>query len=180
MVGFAAMKPAHQAQVDELRSRNGQGTRHTCKCLPFVGDDRVAQDHKGHSATQHPSWKGTAMGIAHKGVAAMATDFGSHPHDIIAATGPCIDSCCYEVDRPVCEAFAGEREVWQQSTTETSPGKWDLDLASASRLQLINSGLSPEKIEISRQCVSCAQELFFSYRRDKGETGRHLGFIMIR
>lgn len=130
-------------------------------------------------AALHAGWKGTAAGIVRKGVAAMTADFGTKPCNIVAAIGPAIGPCCYEVDGPVQSAFATEQAIWDQSTTATAKGKWKLDLAAAIRYQLIECGVMPERIETSQQCVSCTQELFFSYRRDKGETGRHLGFIML-
>ena len=130
-------------------------------------------------AAIHAGWKGVASGIARKGVAAMSSDFGCCPEHIIAAIGPAIGPCCYEVDMPVKSAFTSDMSVWNRSATEISKGKWKLDLPAAVRLQLIESGLAPERIETSQHCVSCSPELFFSFRRDRGETGRHLGFIML-
>lgn len=144
-------------------------------CVPILLLDPV----KRVVAALHAGWKGTASAIARKGVAAMAGHFGSLPADLVAAIGPAIGPCCYEVDAPVQEAFAAENDVWQQAASTIAGGKWKLDLAAAVKLQLEASGVPPENIETSQQCVCCTQELFFSYRRDKGETGRHLGFIML-
>lgn len=144
-------------------------------CAPILILDPV----KRVAAALHAGWKGTASGIARKGVAAMVGNFGSHPADLLAAIGPAIGPCCYEVDEPVHAAFASEAEVWEQAASGSVPGKWKLDLTAAVRHQLTSSGLLPDRIETSCQCVCCTQELFFSYRRDKGETGRHLGFIML-
>jgi len=145
-------------------------------CLPLLMFDPVRQV----IAVLHAGWKGTAAGIARKGVAAMVNDFGSRPGDIHAAIGPGIGPCCYEVDEPVSEAFAAESAIWHESTSEIGRGKWKLDLTAANRLQLLDCGLSSERIETTHQCVCCTPELFFSYRRDKCETGRHLGFILLR
>lgn len=146
-------------------------------CAPVLLVDPV----KRIVAALHAGWKGTAYGIARKGVAAMIGNFGSKQSDIVAAIGPAIGPCCYEVDEPVRSAFAAsEAEVWRQTSRETASGTWKLDVPSAVKLQLIDSGLLPGNVETSQYCVCCTQELFFSYRRDKGETGRHLGFIMLR
>lgn len=144
-------------------------------CLPLLVFDPV----RSVVAALHAGWKGTAAGIARKGVEALVADFGSRPADLIVAAGPSIGPCCYEVDEPVRTQFAQEKRAWDQSATEISKGKWKLDLAAANRLQLTECGVLPENIETSHQCVCCIPELFFSYRRDKGETGRHLGFIML-
>ena len=44
---------------------------------------------------------------------------------------------------------------------------------------LVDAGLQASRIQMSDMCVSCHYELFFSYRRDSGETGRQMGFIML-
>lgn len=145
-------------------------------CLPLLVFDPV---HRVIAAL-HAGWKGTAANIARKGVEALVADFGSRPADLIVSSGPSIGPCCYEVDEPVRAQFTQEAKAWQLSATETSQGKWTLDLAAANRFQLTECGVLPENIETSSQCVCCIPELFFSYRRDKGETGRHLGFIMLK
>ena len=53
-------------------------------------------------------------------------------------------------------------------------------MALANRMQLEEAGLAPGAIQTSGQCVCCQKELFFSYRRDAGETGRQMGFVMIK
>lgn len=145
-------------------------------CAPVLLLDPV----KRVVAALHAGWKGTASGIVRKGVAAMATNFGSNPADLVAAIGPSIGPCCYEVDEQVRDAFSAESNAWDKAAEAKTSGKWKLDIAAAVKLQLHESGLFSEKIEVSQQCVCCIQELFFSYRRDKGETGRHLGFIMLK
>ena len=59
-------------------------------------------------------------------------------------------------------------------------GTWGLDLAAANRRHLLESGLVEENISTAQQCVSCNHDLFFSYRRDGGDTGRQMGFIMLQ
>jgi YfiH family protein len=145
-------------------------------CLPLLLLDPVRQA----AAALHAGWKGTASGIARKGVEALVSLFGSDPGDIIAAIGPGIGPCCYEVDRPVQAAFAASQELWKESAQETGEGKWRLDLTTANRRQLIDCGVPAGNIDTTQQCVCCTPELFFSYRRDKGETGRQMGFIMLR
>ncbi|GAM09183.1 laccase domain protein YlmD [Geobacter sp. OR-1] len=145
-------------------------------CAPVLLLDPV----KRVIAALHSGWKGTAAGIVHKGVGAMVNDFGSNPADMVAAIGPAIGPCCYEVDEPVRSAFSTQDGIWAHAAVEQAKGKWKLDLSAAIRLQLTAAGLQPDNIESSQQCVSCVSELFYSYRRDKGETGRHLGFIMLK
>jgi copper oxidase (laccase) domain-containing protein len=38
----------------------------------------------------------------------------------------------------------------------------------------------PDRIEQVQGCTSCDAAAFFSHRRDKGRTGRHLAFVVAR
>ena len=144
-------------------------------CVPVLLLDPV----KGVIAALHAGWKGTAGEICKKGVAALVEMFGSAPSDVLAAVGPAIGPCCYEVDAPVMESFKRGAGGWELFAVDRGEGRWGLDLAAANRQQLLDSGLTADKISVSDQCVSCNQELFFSYRRDSGDTGRQMGFIML-
>ena len=130
-------------------------------------------------AVLHAGWQGTAGNIAGKGVEAMTNLFGSKRSDIQAAIGPCISACCYEVDAPVRDAFRKAGAPWELFAEEKGEGKWMLDLAAANRQLLSAAGLGADQIQSQNLCVSCNQELFFSYRRDGGDTGRQVGFIML-
>ncbi|MHC1698717.1 MAG: peptidoglycan editing factor PgeF [Geobacteraceae bacterium] len=145
-------------------------------CVPILLLDPV----KRVIAALHAGWKGTAQGIARKGVDAMVTVFGSDPATILAAIGPAIGACCYEVDTPVAEAFRSGTMPFDSFAQASGPGKWRLDLPEANRQQLFRAGLEEKNVEANSLCVSCEKDLFFSYRRDKGETGRQMGFILLQ
>ena len=144
-------------------------------CVPILLHDPV----KGVIAALHAGWQGTVGNIAGKGVEAMTGLFGSNPKDILAAIGPSISQCCYEVDAPVRDAFKKAGAAWDLYARESGEKKWQLDLAAANKQQLLDAGLAPGQIECEPLCVCCNQELFFSYRRDGGDTGRQAGFIML-
>lgn len=131
-------------------------------------------------AVVHAGWKGTAEKLVAKSVAGMQSEFGSNPARLHAALGPCIKKCCYEVDEPVRKAFQLGGIEWDSYAESRSPGKWHLDLAATNRGLLVLAGLSPELIQVSDQCVCCHSEQFFSFRRDKDESGRQMGFIMLK
>jgi YfiH family protein len=130
-------------------------------------------------AVLHAGWKGTAGNIVARGVDALVSCFGSRPTDLRAAIGPAIGPCCYEVDAPVKAGFAQQPEVWNLYATKNDGGSWQLDLAAVNRHQLLAAGLAASQIEEANQCVCCTADSFFSYRREKGETGRQAGFIML-
>jgi polyphenol oxidase len=145
-------------------------------CVPVL----LLDPGKGVAAALHAGWKGTAAGICGKGVKAMREVFGCNPSDIVGAVGPAIGRCCYEVDSPVIAAFRSSGHLSEDVAVEKGGGKWMLDLALANREQLLAAGLSEKNVEKSDHCVSCAKDLFFSYRRDGGETGRQVGFVMLK
>jgi YfiH family protein len=144
-------------------------------CVPVL----LLDPKKRVVAALHAGWKGTAEGIVRKGVEAMVSFFDCQPDQILAAIGPAIGSCCYEVDSPVAEAFRNGGMQFDSFAQPSSPGKWKLDLVAANRNQLLRAGLEEGHVESSGFCVSCEKDLFFSYRRDNGETGRQMGFIML-
>ncbi|MBV5341403.1 MAG: peptidoglycan editing factor PgeF [Deltaproteobacteria bacterium] len=131
-------------------------------------------------AVVHAGWKGTAEGLVSKTVAGMRSEFGSDPSRLHAAVGPCIQKCCYEVDEPVRQGFQKGGIAWDSCAELKSPGKWNLDLIAANRELLTQAGLPADAIQTSKLCVCCHSEQFFSYRRDKEESGRQMGFIMLK
>ena len=145
-------------------------------CVPILLFDAV----KKVIAVAHAGWKGTAAALVAKTVAGMKSEFGSSPAHVQAAIGPCIQKCCYEVDEPVKKAFQLGGIDWVSCAESKSPGKWQLDLTSANRELLLLAGLSADAIQVSDQCVCCHSEQFFSYRRDKDDSGRQMGFILLK
>lgn len=144
-------------------------------CVPVLLFDPTKQV----VAALHAGWKGTAGNIAAKGVEAMVSIFASRPADIRAAIGPAIAPCCYEVDLPVKTGFAQQQAAWDLYAQPKESGKWQLDLAAINRHQLLAAGLSDSNVETAGVCVCCTADSFFSYRREGGETGRQMGFIML-
>jgi YfiH family protein len=144
-------------------------------CTPIL----LCDPDKKVIAVVHAGWKGTAARLVTKTVAGMQSEFGCDPATLYAAIGPCIQKCCYEVDEPVRKAFLQSDINWEACSELKSPGKWQLDLAAANRELLQIAGVRGDAIQLSEQCVCCHSEQFFSYRRDKEESGRQMGFIML-
>jgi polyphenol oxidase len=131
-------------------------------------------------AAVHAGWQGTAAKLVSKTVAGLKSVFACNPKNLQAVIGPCIGKCCYEVDTPVRQAFSQSGMPWDSFAEQSGEGKWRLSLSAANRDLLISAGLPASSIKSSDMCVSCHRELFFSYRRDGGETGRQMGFIMLK
>jgi YfiH family protein len=145
-------------------------------CFPVL----LFDPEKRAAAAVHVGWRGAAAGILNKAVDALGTAFGSRPENLLAAVGPGIGAHNYIVDRPVRDAFRLGAGNWQEITEEIDLGQWRLDLKKSCLLQLEQSGLPARQISAAKECTCCHREMFFSYRRDHGKTGRQMGFLLMR
>jgi purine-nucleoside/S-methyl-5'-thioadenosine phosphorylase / adenosine deaminase len=156
-------------------------------------------------AAIHAGWRGTLARIAVKALGRMHMEFGTRPRDVVAALGPAIGRCCYEVGPEVAQAFAaqfpaaadwfdgpfdqlahGEEPLWLPWLTMMPPGhvppppRVQLDLRAANRWQLLDAGVPAAQIDVSDLCTFCRTDLLFSYRREGAKTGRMMAVIGIR
>lgn len=127
----------------------------------------------------HAGWKGTKLKIGQKTVETMIDSYNSKASEIIAIIGPSIGKCCYQVDDLVVEEF--EKNFLDTSTFifKNQADKYQLDLWEANRIALKEIGLVNQNIAISNLCTSCNLDLFYSYRKEKGNTGRMGAIIQL-
>lgn len=145
-------------------------------CFPVLLYDRE----KHVAGVIHLGWRGMAVGLLGRTVKAMNELFNCRASDLCAAVGPGIGAHKYEVDRPVRDAFREGVGQWERIATEVSLGHWQLDLQKSCLLQLEETGIERSSIDLVAECTCCHKENFFSYRRDRGRTGRQLGFVLLR
>ena len=137
----------------------------TADCLPIIVFDQPNR----RLAMAHAGWRGTVESAARVAVDAL-TRAGGKPEAFLAAIGPSIGPCCYEVDRPVIDRLAAAfPSAWGDWVRAAGPGKWMLDLWAANQDQLKTAGLSKARIDNPRLCTACRMDLFFSYRRGRGQ-----------
>ncbi|MGA2023043.1 MAG: peptidoglycan editing factor PgeF [Candidatus Sulfotelmatobacter sp.] len=172
----------------------------TADCLPVI----LVDPERHAVGVFHAGWRGTVKRIVEKGVGEMRRHFGSRPRDLKAAIGPGIHGCCYEVGQEVRDQFDSQfayaaklfrvveevdpvREKYPMLfLTARAPGhselpkKIFLDLAEANRQQLLAVGVPAKSIAASPLCTSCRTDLLFSYRAEKGKTGRMMGVVGMR
>ncbi|MCK8817641.1 peptidoglycan editing factor PgeF [Natroniella sulfidigena] len=127
----------------------------------------------------HAGWKGTVKKIAQQTVLKMIDSYGSQAEDILVGVGPVIGSCCYEVDQQVITPLSNNFANWDQLVKKSGNGNWKLDLALANQVQLKEIGLQEKNIITSNLCTCCNSDLFFSYRKDGGKTGRMASLIKL-
>jgi hypothetical protein len=169
----------------------------TADCVPIL-----LVDPKNRAvAAVHAGWRGTLKRIVAKAIGKMQMQFGSRPADLLAAIGPSIGGCCYEVGVEVAVEFKSQfpnaSEWFDELRTgdEPNPLQWLnmkppghqpppknvlLDLRRANRAQLLEAGLRKQDIFVSDLCATCRRDLFFSYRKEAGTTGRLMAVIGIR
>ena len=149
-------------------------------CVPLlIGDPR-----SGAVAAVHAGWRGTAAGAATAAVEALAREFAAAPGDLIAAIGPSIGPCCYEVGPELKDAFlaAGHprKQVDRWFTTPENATRPRLDAWAANRDQLMAAGVLEENIHTCGLCTASNLELFPSFRIEKDRAGRIAGTIKAR
>ncbi len=123
-------------------------------------------------ATSHAGWRGTVQEIAAKTVELMRDRFGCDPKDILAAIGPNIGPCCYEVDDPVINEINKLYYLDLASCyISKGSGKYMLDLKETNRQIMLHSGIRAENIDVADLCTCCHPEVFHSHRATGGRRG---------
>lgn len=173
----------------------------TADCVPIL----LADTRRHAVAAIHAGWRGTLARIAVKTLGRMRMEYGTQAHDVVAALGPAIGQSCYEVGADVAQAFAnqfppaaewfegpfaqladGVDPLWLPWLTMMPPGhvppppRVQLDLRAANRWQLLDAGVPEKQIDANELCTSCRTDLFFSYRRERENTGRMMAVIGIK
>ena len=203
VIHVAAAPTADAPKADALATRTAGlllGVQ-TADCVPIL----LADTRHRAIAAIHAGWRGTLARIVVKTLGRMRMEFGTRPRDVVAALGPAIGRCCYEVDSDVARSFAaqfpnaaewfdgpfeqlayGEDPLWLPWLTMMPPGhvppppRAQLDLRAANRWQLMDARVPEKQIAVSDICTGCRPDLLFSYRREGPGTGRMMGVIGVR
>jgi hypothetical protein len=128
-------------------------------CVPVL----VADPESGSVAAIHAGWRGVVGGVLRAGVELLGG------RQLVAAIGPCIGACCFEVGRDVGEQIG--------FVVREEGDKAYVDLRAAVRSQLRALGLAEGSIEDVAGCTKHEPERFHSYRRDGANSGRMLAAI---
>jgi polyphenol oxidase len=168
----------------------------TADCVPIL----LVNPKKRAVAAVHAGWRGTLARIVVKAIGQMQMQFKTNPADLLAAIGPSIGGCCYEVGAELATQFLSqfpEAPEWFdefRTGDEPNPVQWLnmmppghqpspknvlLDLRKANRAQLLGAGLRATNIFVSDLCTACQRDLFFSYRKEGAQSGRLMSVIGI-
>lgn len=143
-------------------------------CVPLMLHDQVT----GCVGTIHSGWRGTANLIGQEAVS-IFQGLGSDLKNIQVGIGHSAGVCCYEVDKPVIEAFRdhfSEKEM----TAFMFPKENDkvmLDLKIANTMIFKRSGIEDANIEINQACTICDAHSYHSHRRTGYPRGSMSAFI---
>lgn len=178
-IGVGIYKPKDIESVDALITNQKGITLVTyyADCTPLFFVDKS----KKAIGLAHAGWRGTVGRIGQKVVEKMQESFGTNPSDIVAAIGPAISVCCYEVDKPCAENFyALENLDTSKFVFPKGNGKYMIDLLETNRQILVSSGIKNENIIISDLCTNCNSNLLWSHRATKGHRGTMSAFMCIK
>lgn len=142
----------------------------TADCVPVL---LVDPEHRQVAAV-HSGWRGTELEVAARGVDALVRR-GARAARLLAAVGPAIQVCCYEVSEALAARFAAQ---FGPEVAMREGSKPHLNLSAAVQKTLIQAGLKPEHVDVLQDCTCCDAGRFFSHRRDAGHTGRHLNWVV--
>lgn len=170
-------------EADALVAEPGTGHAvavRVADCVPVL----VADPASGRAIAIHAGWRGVVSGIVVEGLHRLkdAPDAGPSSR-YVAAIGPCIGPCCFEVDLDVGERIAKASD--EGAVARRSDAKAFVDLRHAVRAQLRAAALDDDAIDDVpgrgvEGCTRCSRDRFYSYRRDGDASGRLIGVIVAR
>ena len=101
-------------------------------------------------ALLHSGKKGTELNILGQAVGKMTSNYGTNPKDLIAVLAPCI-----------------------------RPPHYEIDFAATINEQALEAGILPKNYHDCRICTASNLSTYYSYRLEKGNTGRMLALLGI-
>ena len=132
----------------------------TADCFPIL----LVDIHHRVVAAVHAGWRGTADRVAVKTLERMSKEFDTRLPDVIAAIGPGIGACCYQVGAEVAGRFG-------------KSGAGVLDLGAENLNQLLQAGVPRAQLSAVLQCTFCNPAKFYSWRRDRETSGRMISYV---
>jgi YfiH family protein len=160
----AAAAALAEADAIVARACGGAVGVRVADCVPVLVGSTIT----GDAAAIHAGWRGVAQGVIGSGVSLLG---GLGGRGLVAAIGPCIGPCCFEVGLDVADRLG--------FVVRRVGDKAYVDLRAAVRAQLVDLGLLERDIEDVPGCTK-HDPRFHSFRRDGGGSGRMLASIRPR
>jgi copper oxidase (laccase) domain-containing protein len=147
---------------------------HRDECVTISSRDQIKRRYTGDAVLTDRNERGTLLGIAPRTLEKAKHQFGCEPGDFTVLFGPCIQSCCYRVSDDAAILFDTE------CVSRSHDGGRTLDLARANLKQFAGCGVKEDKIFVVGDCTHCEEQLYHSYRREKEDAGRMIGFLGLK
>lgn len=165
-------------------------------CVPLL----IADRRRGVVAAAHAGWRGLVQNVPGEAVRRLSEEYGSEPADLVAAIGPSVGACCYEVGQDVTAAFTAAGFTTTQTAPwfhdrpqptavnpslaglpgEQRPGHSYFDGWACATSQLVAAGIPASAVFCAALCTASHPEVLCSYRRDRSYAGRIAGVIAPR
>jgi YfiH family protein len=136
-------------------------------CVPIL----IADGRHRVVAAVHAGWRGPTANVAAATVEVIRS-LGVPPGDLVAAIGPSIGPCCYQVDAPVHDAFLTSAPTTGAWFSPDGQAHWMLDLWRANAAQLVDAGVAPQSVHIAEFCTADHLDECWSYRKEGARAGR--------
>ena len=159
------------ADISVSNSRDVAIAVRAADCVPLLLADRET----GAVAAVHAGWRGTSARAVVSALHAMEREFGTRPQNVVAAIGPSIGPCCYQVGSDLVDAFAAaghERYLIDRWFSTPRGSQLRLNVAGANSDQLILAGVPPQQIYDVGLCTAMHLDVLTSYRAEKEKAGR--------
>lgn len=140
-------------------------------CVPIL----IYDAQKRVVAAAHAGWRGTAGHIVSRTLETMQREFGTQARHCYAYVGTCIDESSFEVGPEVADLFAEDHKQLHVSSQQVC-----VNLKAANRKLLTDFGIPAPQIEVSPFSTVLHNSDYFSYRAEKGQTGRMLAVIGLK
>lgn len=141
----------------------------TADCLPIL----ICNTEGTQVAAIHAGWRGLAGGIIENTI----NVFNEPGPNLLVWLGPAIGPQQFEVGIDVYDTFTQKHAESAAAFLPHTEGKWLANLYELAKIRL--KLLNVEQIYGGNFCTFSQKELFFSYRRDQGKTGRMASLIWI-
>ena len=149
-------------------------------CVPILAGDKTS----GAVVAIHSGWQGTELNVVQAAIEALRGEGGrengrerGRDGALVAAIGPHIGVCCFEVGEDVAARLAACSNA-VDVIDRTRGERPHVDLARIVRAQLLAAGVRDGDIDDVPGCTKCDNARFYSFRRDREQSGRHLAAIV--
>ncbi len=160
--------------ADALVTRTNVIGVRTADCTPVL----VADPESGAVAAIHAGWRGVVAGVVQAGIRTLEQVSGGTASRFIVAIGPCIRAESFEVGEDVAAEIA--RVSHGVEVVIRKVPRPHVDMVRAVRAQLAALGVPDSSIDDVGGDTFAEPTRFFSYRRDREGSGRHLSVIAAR